>query len=30
MEDALRAAGVGGVARALEVDRQGAVVEPVA
>jgi homoserine kinase len=30
MEDALRSAGIGGVARALEVDRQGAVVEPLA
>jgi homoserine kinase len=30
MEEALRAAGVGGVARALEVDGQGAVVEPLA
>lgn len=30
MEDALRSAGVGGAARTLEVDRQGAVVEPLA
>jgi homoserine kinase len=30
MEEALRSAGIGGAARALEVDRQGAVVEPLA